>query len=380
MSTRTTTIVTTGVRSVLSQPHEADHLLTDLFAAYYQARKNKRNTASQVRFEKDLAKNLISLYDDVKSQNYRPGRSMCFIISDPVKREIFASSFRDRIIHHYLYNKLEPVFEPVFICDSYSCRKGKGTLYGINRFVHHIRSCTNNFHREAYVLKLDIEGYFMNIDRKKLFEIVSSRIDTLLWKSMLPADFDYDTVMFLLRKVIFNNPAKGCRIKGSKADWIGLPQSKSLFHSPPGCGLPIGNLTSQLFSNIYLNELDQYVKRGLKFHHYGRYVDDMYLMDTSVGKLLSANESISTFLSENLSLRLNNTKTRISKSTDSSKFLGALISPSGVYISKSTRRRMERKVIDAICAEENPFLLRAKVNSYVGHLSHFKTTPVISVC
>lgn len=115
----------------------------------------------QVRFERDLSRNLILLYAEVRDRTYRPERSMCFIIKDPVQREVFAASFRDRIIHHYLYNQLEPVFEPAFIYDSYSCRKGKGTLFGIERLEHHIRSCSENYHKQCFALKLA----FNRIDR-----------------------------------------------------------------------------------------------------------------------------------------------------------------------------------------------------------------------
>ena len=113
---RTTTTVTTASPCVPSQRQSDSLLLADIFNAYYCARSNKRNTASQVRFERNLSANLIALFEEVSSRSYTPGRSMCFIIRDPVQREIFAASFRDRIIHHYLYNQLEPVFEPAFIC------------------------------------------------------------------------------------------------------------------------------------------------------------------------------------------------------------------------------------------------------------------------
>jgi len=201
---------------------------------------------------------------------------MCFIIRDPVIREVFAASFRDRIVHHLLYNWLMPIFEPTFIYDSYSCREGKGTLFGIKRLEHHIRSCSNNYRKECYVLKLDIEGYFMNISRSRLYDMIVSR---------------------LLAQVVFNNPVKGCYRKERISDWNELPSSKSLFYAAPGCGLPIGNLTSQLFSNIYLSVLDGYVKRVLRCRHYGRYVDDFYIVGCCKEELLATIPVISGFLS-----------------------------------------------------------------------------------
>ena len=368
---RTTTTVTTASRCVPSQRQSDSALLTDIFKAYYDARSNKRNTYSQVRFERKLSFNLNALYEEVRGRSYRPERSMCFIIRDPVQREVFAASFRDRIIHHYLYNQLEPVFEPAFIYDSYSCRKGKGTLFGIERLEHHIRSCSENYHRQCFALKLDIEGYFMNMDRNLLFNMLLSRIDSLASGGRLPSGFDYDTVLFLLRQVVFLDPTKGCRIKGSLSDWRGLPDSKSLFKSAPGCGLPIGNLTSQLFSNVYLNELDQYVKRNLGFRHYGRYVDDFFIIDDSRQRLVDAVPLVAEFLHRRLHLNLNYRKVKIIPVECGVPFLGAVVSPDGRHLSRRSIRRIERRRMDSLCCERNPFALQAIMNSYSGYLGHF---------
>lgn len=146
-----------------------EQLLVDLFKAYYDARKHKRNTRNQLRFEMNLEENLVNLRDELYERTYKVGRSTCFIIEDPVKREIFAADFRDRVVHHLVYNYIMPIFERTFIADSYSCRKGKGTLYGVKRLEHHIRSCSKNYTTTVYALKMDIQGYFMNINRKRLF-------------------------------------------------------------------------------------------------------------------------------------------------------------------------------------------------------------------
>ena len=350
----------------------------DILRAYYKARSNKRNTNSQVKFEAALPHNIVRLYEEVRDRTYRPGRSMCFIIRDPVQREVFAAAFRDRVIHHYLYDKLNPVLEPMFIHDSYSCRKGKGTLFGIERLEHHIRSCSDNYHRSAYALKLDIEGYFMKMDRSILFNMVRKRIDMLHERNRLPEGFDYDTTIFLLRQVIFLDPTKGCRIKGSRSDWRGLPDSKSLFKSAPGCGLPIGNLTWQLFSNVYLNELDQYVKRVLGFCHYGRYVDGFFLIDESAEKLKSAVPQIADFLWNHLKLRLNYRKVKLMPVEKGVPFLGSVVSPNGRRPSRKSIRRIRRHGLEALCFERNPYALMSVMNSYLGYLGHFNMGPNIS--
>ena len=138
-------------------------LLYDVFDAYYDARRNKRNTKSQLAFEMNLEHNLLQLYEELRTRTYKPSPCTCFITFDPVQREIFASSFKDRVVHHLLFNNIAHLFEKTFIHDSYSCREERGTLMGIERFEHHLRSCTQNYKFNAYVLKLDIKGYFMSI-------------------------------------------------------------------------------------------------------------------------------------------------------------------------------------------------------------------------
>ena len=179
-------------------------LLNDIFRAYYDARRHKRNTKSQLAFEMDLEHNLIELYEQIRDRTYRPSPGICFITEHPVKREIFASPFRDRVVHHLLFNYLAPLFECRMIHDSYSCRKGKGTSLGIERFEHHIRSCTRNYTRSAYILKLDLRGYFMSIDKRLLYSIIERTVG----RKKGVADFDYELTDFLLRAILFRNPVE----------------------------------------------------------------------------------------------------------------------------------------------------------------------------
>lgn len=186
-------------------------LLEDLFTAYYDARRNKRNTANQLKFELRLEDNLLRLYHQLKNRTYHPGRSVAFIIDKPVKREVFAASFTDRVIHHLYFNYINEICERTFINDCYSCRKGRGTLYGIRRLEHYIRSCSQNYTRECYVLKLDLSGYFMSIDRRRLYEKIvimlnkyadRKNIDGRRYREAL----DYDLILYLTREIVFNDP------------------------------------------------------------------------------------------------------------------------------------------------------------------------------
>ena len=158
-----------------------DTLIDQLFTAYFDARCSKRGTKIQLLFELDFEHNLLVLAREIEKGTYEVGRSVCFITNKPVKREIFAADFRDRVVHHLLYNWLSPMFERSFITDSYSCRNGKGTLYGIKRTHKHMRQCTQNFTQPAYVLKVDISGYFMSINRQRLLTVVIAEMEKYGW-------------------------------------------------------------------------------------------------------------------------------------------------------------------------------------------------------
>lgn len=375
---------------VQNQPDipEQNQLLYDLFTAYFDARRNKRNTINQIQFEIDYESNLIQLAREIHERRYQLKPSICFVVNDPVKREIFAADFRDRVVHHLIFNYINPIFERIFINDSYSCRKGKGTSYGIDRLQHFILSCSENYTKDCYVLKLDIKGYFMAINKQILFEKIKTNIDKFNYRSKgketnWNETFDYDLLMYLIDKVLFNNPIDSCIVKGKKADWDGLPPSKSLFYSPDGCGLPIGNLTSQLFSNVYLNELDHYVKCQLKCKYYGRYVDDFVIVHPDKDYLKSLIPILSTYLSTTLHLTLHPKKIYLQHCTKGAKFLGAIIKPYRIYIGNRSKGNFYKTIKDWNKFVENQpnneiGQLQLKqfvtsINSYLGILKHFNT-------
>ncbi|MEI7489090.1 MAG: reverse transcriptase/maturase family protein, partial [Chryseobacterium sp.] len=306
----------------------------NLFNAYYEARRNKRNTHNQIKFEINYEEKLWELYDDLQNGNYKVGKSIAFVIDEPVKREIFAADFRDRIIHHLLFHYINPILEPQFIDDSYSCRRGKGTLMGIQRAYKHMKLASCNFTKTAYILKLDIQGYFMSINKDKLIEKLRAMIpeDTFLQSRKIQTngnaneDLDFNSMFTLLERIIKNDPVSGCSIKGSYSDWEALPDSKSLFRAKPNCGLPIGNLTSQLFSNVYLNTFDHYVKEFLEIEAYGRYVDDFYIFHHSKEDLQNILVKCKRFLAKE-GLMLHPKKIYLQHYSKGFQFLGAYIKP-----------------------------------------------------
>lgn len=347
----------------MEQP-DKEQLLVDLYRAYKEARRHKRSRYYQLRFEYNLESNLIELRDELRNQTYVPRPSTCFIITDPKMREVFAADFRDRIVHHLFYNYTYRLFEPTFIQDSYSCLKGRGTHYGIRRLRHHIRSESRNYRRPCYVMKLDIRGYFMHIRRKKLREICR---DTLHKSGCQYLGFLY----YLLDIILCADPLKDCIVLGDRDAWQFLPKDKSLFTAAKDCGLPIGNLSSQLFSNVYMNVFDQYCKRVLKCRHYGRYVDDIFIVSSDYHRLLTLRVPIGVFLQQELGLALNPDKIRIVDVRQGVEFLGAFLKPYRTYPASASLRRMKRKVLGLRPTVGDT--LRPAVNSYLGVLGHYAT-------
>jgi len=354
-----------------------DQLLRDLHKAYYDARRHKRNKHYQKVYESRLELNLKELCDELWNREYKPRPSSCFIISDPKKREVFAAEFRDRIVHHLYYNYTYQMLERTFIADSYSCIKGRGTHFGIKRLEKHILQESQNYTEECYVLKMDISGYFMNINREKLLEICMRRLrkmmthrvskhDVVTWQEVTDMDF----VFYLTREIILLDPTVDCRIVGDKSDWDTLPYNKSLFHSAKGCGLPIGNLTSQLFSNVYLGELDDYMKRILHCRHYGRYVDDFYVVSADKDWLHSIVNEAKSFLEDVLGLTLHKGKLMICNVRQGIEFLGAYLKPYRRYVSNKTLSRMVKKIGTAVSIS---FEQCQSFHGVLCHYTHYGT-------
>ena len=356
---------------------ENQQLLLDLFQAYYDARKNKRSTANALAFEVNYEEKLFKLYEEIISRKYKVGRSICFIVEKPIKREIFAADFRDRVVHHLIFNYINPIFEKHFIKDSYSCRIGKGTSYGIKRAGHFVRSGSENYKKDCWILKLDIKGYFMAMDRNILYEKIESKL-----KTIKNADFDVDLILYLIRAVAFNVPTKNYHIKGNRRDWVGLPKSKSLFFSEEGKGFTIGNLTSQLFGNIYLDGFDHFVREKLGIKLYGRYVDDMIFVHSDKKYLMAIVSKIRNYLQEELDLTLHPKKIYLQHYSKGVSFLGIFIKAGKIYIGKRTKGNfytklamcnyMAEKNEQGLSEEENKKFI-ACANSYLGIMKHYDT-------
>ena len=226
-------------------------------------------------------------------------------------------------------------------------------------------------------MKLDIRGYFMHIDRRKLLEIATESLHRMsshpvekrgkLWCETI----DMDLVLWMTKEIILLDPNENCHIVGSEDDWIGLDPAKSMRFVNTGKGMPIGNLTSQLFSNVYLNVFDQFTKRTLKCRHYGRYVDDAYVVSTDKDWLLSVVPKIQQFLSTELGLTLHLGKLAVTNICYGVEFLGAFVKPYRTYASNDCLRRMERNIRNMHTNDADA--VYRSVNSFLGVLCHHKT-------
>ena len=350
-------------------------LLLDLYIAFYDARRGKAKRSYVQKWERNLKANMDRLCDDLMNRTYQPLPSKCFIIDYPKKREIFAAMFRDRIVHHLYFNYTHELFERTFIADAYSCIKGRGTHYGIGRIRDFCRRVSENWQYKCYAMHLDIRGYFMHINRARLLEISTGTIQKMAghkvhrWERQTWSDVrDIDFLLWLTELIVMLDPRENCEMVGDPSNWEGLDPAKSLLHLEDGLGLPIGNLTSQLFSNVYLNEFDQYMKRVLKCRYYGRYVDDACVVSNDKDWLLSLVPQIQVFLRQRLGIELHMGKVIISEVHQGVEFLGCYIKPYRTYISNHALKRVEQKI--RTLDYSRPYRLIRSVNSYLGIMQH----------
>jgi len=255
----------------------------------------------------------------------------------PKPREVWAASFRDRIVHHLVYNAIKDRFYATFIEDTYSCIPKRGTLNAARKVAKYAKAVTDNYQKKAYYLKADLKNYFVSIDKNLLYNKLVEKI---------PEQW----ICSLIKQIIFHDPKKNVIIQSPKWKFDLLPSHKSLWNCPDGKGLPIGNLTSQFFSNVYLDTLDQYVKRVLKCKYYCRYVDDFVIMDCSAGWLNYCYYEVARFLNTNLFLSLHRDKKTLNNTYSGIDFVG--------YVAKPNRFFLRQRTLDNIFCVVDEFIQR----------------------
>lgn len=301
--------------------------IENLLQAWKEFLNGKKRRKDVQEFERNLMSNIISLHNDLSMKTYHHSAYEKFNVSDPKPRNIHKARVRDRLLHHAIYRKLYSLFNNTFISDSYSCRLGKGTHKAIKRFEEFGRKVGRNNTRNCWVLKCDIRKFFASIDHEILVQILD---DYLADKN----------IVWLLNKIL-----------------------ESFHFRRIGVGLPLGNLTSQMLVNIYMNRFDQFVKHKLKAKYYIRYADDFVFLNQDIDLLLEMLSKVAEFLDENLKLSLHPNKVFISTLSSGVDFLGWINFPKYRVLRTATKRKMFRKI------HENNAKARS-IQSYLGMLSH----------
>lgn len=302
--------------------------MDNLLSAWQEFVRGKRHKSDVQVFNLNLMDHILQLHHDLANQSYCHGGYHAFNINDPKPRNIHKATVRDRLLHHAIYRILYWFYHPLFISDSFSCQLGKGTHRALNRFRSFGYQVSKNHTKTCWVLKCDIKKFFASINQTILLVILKQRIND-------------ERILWLLEEVI-----------------------KS-FSTKPGIGLPLGNLTSQLLVNIYMNELDQYVKHILKAKHYIRYADDFVILSESRLELTSLLPVIQEFLDQRLKLTLHPDKIFIKTLASGVDFLGWVHFPDHRVLRTATKRRMFKK----LAINPSP----ERINSYLGLLQHGNT-------
>ena len=312
----------------------------NLLQAWNEFKKGKRRRKDVQVFERNLEDNLFALHESLKNMTYRHGNYQSFYVHDPKLRHIHKASVPDRVVHHLLYKFLYSLYDKTFIYDSYSCRLEKGTHKAVGRLEKFTRIVSKNYTKDCWALKLDIKKFFASVDHGILFGLLK------------------------------------LKVKDKNTLWL-LSQIISSFHSDFGLGkgIPLGNLTSQVFANIYMNELDQFIKHALKVKYYLRYADDFVILfhyDTLIyhSKVV---ESVQTFLKGRLKLKLHPQKIILRKLDWGIDFLGYIVLPHYRLPRTKTKRRIFRKLKENI---DHPNFNQS-LQPYLGYLSHASSFRVI---
>jgi len=341
----------------------------NLYVSWHEFRRDKRKRPEVMLFERNLEDNLFSLHEELKAKIYRHSEYSAFYITDPKLRLVHKAKVRDRIVHHAIYRVLYPIFDPSFVWDSYSCRIDKGTHRAVDRLNTFIRKISKNYTGACFILKCDIKKFFSSVDHQILIEILERKID------------DPD-VLALLREIIGSFGSKTeyqpqlqlFDFRGENRERERERERERAAFGCSGVGIPIGNLTSQLFANVYMNEFDQFVKHKLKVKHYCRYTDDFVIVSDNRVYLEDLLPKIETFLENKLRLKLHPEKVSIRKYQQGADFLGYVVLPHHRLVRTKTRKRifnkLKIKVMEFRTGLISEKTLFQSLNSYLGVFSH----------
>jgi retron-type reverse transcriptase len=326
----------------------------NLYKAYIQARKCKRYRNEILEFSFNLEENLLDINRELENNTYKVGSYREFYIYEPKQRLIMALPFKDRIVQWGIYQLLNPVFDKSYIYDSYGCRIGKGTLKAIQR-LHYWLRLVGKKDKKFYYLKLDVSKYYYRVDHEILIDILKKRVKDNRMIEILKTIINYKGTLF------------GLKLNGDV---------NNLDDRIPGKGIPIGNLTSQMFANLYLNELDQYCKRTLSIKYYIRYMDDVIILSDDKKQLHDYKNLIQKFLERKLKLNLNK-KTAIRPISCGIEFVGYRLWPTHRKLKRGTAKKIKKRLGYFKKAYSRGYItlngIKPSMQSYLGIMEHFNS-------
>jgi retron-type reverse transcriptase len=315
--------------------------LENILLCWYEFRKGKSKKLDVMEFERYLEDNIFQLHSELANQNYKHGAYKQFHIFDPKHRIIHKATVKDRLVHHIVFKELYKIFNYTFIYHSYSSRKNKGTHLAVKNLFYALRRASSNYSEPVYVLKCDIKKFFHSVSHQKLFETIKNRVkdDKFLW---------------LIWEIISSFSMAGDKFSRK--------------------GLPIGNLSSQIFANIFLDEFDWFIKKYLKMKYYFRYTDDFIIVYSDFDYLKMIITPIKKFLKTKLDLEIHPQKIQIRKFRQGIDFLGYVNFPYYRILRAKTKRRMfkkiEQKVVDLKQNKITEESFNQTIQSYLGILKH----------
>lgn len=350
--------------------------LSSIIEAYDDCSRQKRNTDGCIEFSFNYDTELVAVWESIRYGHYEPDFSDCFMRKKPVLREVFAAAYIDRIVHHWIDLRLDPILEKRFQAQgnvSKNCRIGEGCLSAVMRMDEMIKEVSANYTQDAYIFKGDLKSFFMSMSKSLLWEMID-----IFVRDNYKGD-DIECLLYLLRVVIFHQPQKKCHRKSPLHLWDKLPKDKSLFYNDPERGVAIGNLPSQKFANFIGSVFDYYVTVICGIKHYVRFVDDFGFVMRFKEDILKNIPLLNSYLKEQLLLELHPKKIYIQHFSKGVLFVGAFILPNRIYISN----RVVGNIYDVVSkynkiakegfCEAHIETFVATMNSYYGLMRHFNT-------
>ena len=366
--------------------------LNSVWEAYYDCLRGKMRSKQAVEYMEIANDDIPVLAKELWTQSYKPGTSTCFLVHYPKLREVFAASFRDRIIHHWICLRLNPLFEHRFVEQgnvSFNCRKGYGTEKAVGYVAEGMRRVSGNYRRKAWVFRGDLVGFFMSINKGLLWHLLERF--ALRWKKRSErngwehyglagmSEMYWNILVRTTHVVVMHHPERDCVLNTNPKEWLNLAPNKSLFTSPTG--EPIGNLTTQLFANFLMSFFVVYVQWLYRNKNYcfAQFVDDFILICDDKRFLIDSICKIDSFLHNELLLSIHKDKRYLQPVSHGVKFVGAVIKPGRIYLSNRTMARIKercngyRKLLDESPMEIDTDRIEKVLNSYLGFTCHRRT-------